>query len=306
MENILILTEAARDDWAYVEWKKNKIEAEIIFKKVNKPLRAIRRAWIKYQLPLTQIWYAKWKEQVKQADIIIVHMSYLTLALCEYLNILNPKARVIAWYWNCVDKTILPTNIRGNCEKWSFDIENCKDYHMRFNHQYYFKSFIKRTDKIIWDVYFCGSDVGRGEAIKQVYESCRKMNMKVKFSVVYPKSTNIPQEIISTRVSYDEIRKNIANSKAILELIRTGQSGATIRLMEAVFFGKKLITNNPYVKQEELYHEKNIFLLGERPIEELGDFLNSEFVPYDEKLLDQYDVRQWIQNFIDGRGIESE
>lgn len=297
MKKVLIMTEAPKDDWAYVEWLKNEIDAEIIFKKVNKVLRLLRRIWIRYHLPFAKIWYADWETKVKNADLIIVHISYLTLDIISYLNGINPNAKCIAWYWNCVDENTLPSKIKGNCEKWSFDIDNCINYHMRYNHQYYFKTAIKKADKILWDIYFCGSDVGRGKTIIEFYKKCQEYNISTKFQVVYPETKDIPEEIISKRVSYDDIKSNISKSRAILELTRKGQSGFTIRLMEAVFFGKKLITDNVYVKNEEFYNENNIFILGERSIDDLVSFLKSDFIPYSSDILDKYDVKQWLLNF---------
>jgi hypothetical protein len=298
MKNTFVLTEASEDDYARCEWQNNGIPSNAIFKKTNKFFRAIRRIWVKCSLPLEYIWYADWKEAVKNADMIIVHMTYLTLNLCSYLNKINPEAKVIAWYWNKVDKNYQPSLVKGNCEFWSFDKENCKKYHMNFNHQYYFKSFVsKETVEPEWDVYFCGSDSGRGKEISDAYRIFQDLNLTTKFQVVYPQYKNLPEEIISPAVSYEKVRDNIAKTKCILEIVRDGQSGPTLRVMEALYFGKKLITNNRYVKSEEFYDPNAVFILGERNLNELEAFVKGSQVHYDAKLLDQYDVSRWIENF---------
>lgn len=297
VDKILILTETVPNDYALMEWRRNGFPAEIIFKKVNKCLRAIRRLWLFFGLPFEDIWYADWVNEVKNANMIIFHVSYLTLGLSKYLNRLNSNASIIAWYWNSVSKQDNPEKIRGNCEIWSFDPENCKKYGLKFNHQYYFNSFVVNNRNKVWDVYFCGSDSGRGEEICRIYDECKRMNLKIKFQVVYPKFKGIPKEIISDRNDYDAIRENMASSRAILEIVRDGQSGATLRTMEALFFGVKLITNNEYIKQEEFYNEDNFFLLTERPLSELKEFINGRYVPYDKLYIEKYDVKQWIDNF---------
>ncbi len=295
--NEIIMTEYFKGHWAYEAWKENGYAVETIFKKKNKFFRGIRRLWTKYHLPFVQLWYGDWKDRIKEADLIVFHVSYLTMDLAKYLNKINPNAKVIAWYWNAVNEKMLPDHINGNCEKWSFDPENCKKYGMNFNHQYYFKTYIEESEKIDFDLYFCGSDVWRGSMIMEVYYACKTQEIHSKFQVVFPKSDIIPEEIKSPWIEYKEICRNIARSKAILEIVREGQSGATIRLMEALFFGKKLVTNNDLVKKEEFYNKENIFLLGDRPLEELKEFLNGKFVPYAPELLNKYDVKQWMQNF---------
>ncbi len=295
---IVILYECNPDDWTYQEWKKNNINTKIIFKKVNKILRGIRRYWFKYNIPVCNLWYAGWKKAIINSDMIIVHASYLTMNLPLYINKLNPNARVIMWYWNAIDKATIPSIIKGKCELWSFDPENCRDYKMSFNHQYYFKSLIMKSDEIKNDVFFCGEDAGRGKAITDMYDICKKQGVNAKIQIVKPKYEYLPKEIISDRVDYFEICKSISESRSVLELTKSKQSGVTLRAMEALFFGKKLITDNHNIKNEEFYSKNNCFIIGEDPIERLKDFLyNVPFVPYDQSLLDKYDVKQWLKNF---------
>jgi hypothetical protein len=298
MRRVFILVQTTENDYVLQEWRNNGINGKIIYKKRNKILKVIRRIWIKWSIPFENIWYQNWKDDVKDADLIIVHVSYLTLNVCKYINKINPNARVIAWYWNKVDKNTYPSLVKGNCELWSFDEENCKKYNMKFNHQYYFKSFLENGwSEKEWDVYFCGSDSGRGKAILDIYSLFQDLKIKVKFQVVYPKYYKIPDEIKSSKISYEEVRKNIEKSSCILEIVRKGQSGPTLRLMESLYFRKKLITNNSYVISEEFYNPASIFVLGERDINDLKSFIECEAPEYDKKLLDKYDVMQWIENF---------
>ena len=297
MKKYLILTNAAKSDPFLSEWSNNGLQVAIIFKDCSKPMRFVRKIWIKYGLPFHQIWYGDIKNKVCNADIIIVHMSYLTLRLCEYINKCNPNAKVIAWWWNKIIDSEKPSLQKGKYDAWSFDICDCERYNLKFNHQYYFKSFIIPNQKKEWDIYFCGSDSGRGNEIVRLYNVSKKMGLTVKFQVVFPQSRIVPNEIVSEYVDYKEIRQNISKSNAVLEIVRDGQSGPTLRMMEAIYFQKKLITNNTAIKDEEFYDESRIFLYTERPISELRDFLNGNFVPYEDNLIDKYDVKQWIENF---------
>lgn len=301
MDKALILINASKDDPFIKEWEKNELATDIIFNPVNKFLRGIRRIWIKLGFPFQQIWYGKIQDQINKYDLIIVHMSSLTMNLCQYINKLNPNAKVIGWYWNRVYNNTLPSLQKGKYEAWSFDPNDCKKYGFRFNHQYYFKSMMLPTQNAEWDVYFCGLDSGRGNEIVRMYDYFNSKRITSKFQVVEPQNEQIPKSIVSERVNYDEVRLNIAKSNAILEILRKGQSGPTLRTMEAIYFQKKLITNNLSVKDEEFYSEDRIFIYTERSMNELEDFLNKEFVPYDDELMDKYDVKQWIKNFTEGK-----
>ncbi len=293
----LVINEMSPDDWTYVEWQKNGIKAAILFKRVCKVLRAIRRYHLKSKLPLKSIWLGRWKKQISDLDVIVLHMSSLSLWIPKYINKQNPDLRIVAWYWNSVTDAINPEKIEGKCELWSFDPENCKKYNMKFNHQYYFKSLVKKDATIDKDLFFCGSDSGRGEKITKIYKELKQRGINADFRVVYPQYPGLPDEIKSDRLSYSEIVNGICSSKAIFELVREGQSGPTLRLMEAVFQGKKLVTDNKCVIEEPFYDSSKIFVLRDDNWNELVEFLNTDFEEYDGTIIDEYDVNGWIKRF---------
>lgn len=295
----ILLTETNSDDWFLAELQKNNFDAFVIFKQVPKFFRLCRRIWIKSNLPFQHIWYAKqWKKHVKHADIVIVYVNSLVAKLPQYINQLNPNATVIAWYWNCVEISISPSKIKGNCEKWSFDPNDCEKYGMKFNHQFYFKSLIQKKNVLLYDIYFCGSDVGRGEKLTLLYNDFCKCGLKVLFQIVHPEYEGIPPEIKSPKISYQTMLDNVAKSRCLLEITRKGQTGPTLRLMEALFNKKKVITTNSNVIYEPFYNPQNIFIIGERPLDELRDFVKSDYVDFTTTDIEKYDIKNWLNFFM--------
>lgn len=87
-------------------------------------------------------------------------------------------------------------------------------------------------------------------------------------------------------------------AKCILDIVRDGQTGYTMRTMESIVFKKKLLTNNPYVKTMPEYAAGNMFILGEDSVDELKDFLNKEYV--DPKTdISRYGISAWFNRFFD-------
>lgn len=298
-QKFFILVQTNSSDWALKAWKDNGVSAAVVYKPVNKILRALRRVWIKKHFPFPDIWFNRWQDEVRSAKIVILHISSLTLDLPAYINKINPSCKIIAWYWNAVDERINPTKIQGKAELWSFDPANCEQYHMHFNHQYYFDSLVKQSEINAMDIYFCGSDSGRGKILSELYYSFCELKLNVKMHVVHPKYEGLPKELISKYVSYDQIRTELAKTKAILEIVREGQSGATVREMEALFFNKKLITNNQWIKSEIYYDDSRFFVLGDRDIKELPDFLNNEASCLSRTVIEEYEFKNWLMKFED-------
>lgn len=298
MNKIMLCQVNSNLAWAFKEYKKNGAIAFDLFKKVNKFFRIIRFFWMRWNLPFSAIWLSKqWVKEISSADTIVLQMSYLTMNLPRFINKRNSKTRVVAWYWDIVKKNTLPQNIKGRCELWSFDPADCRKYNMRFNHQYYFKSLITKSDVCKWDVFFCGSDCGRGRLLVDLYRKFLMLKLKINFKIINSSFSEIPAEIISEPICYADIEKCNSEAKAILEIPRPGQSGATLRLMESLFLKKKVITTNPKVMEEPFYNENNIFVIGKRPIETLNSFLNSDYDHSADEFIDKYDFNSWLGNF---------
>lgn len=98
-------------------------------------------------------------------------------------------------------------------------------------------------------------------------------------------------------VEYDDYLQNLRESKAILEIVPENVVGLTIRTMEALFFNKKLITNNKDIKNYDFYNPNNIFIIGEDSEDKIKQFINSPFELIDRKIVEYYDFENWIKRF---------
>ena len=311
MENnrkVLMLSLTTKEDYALNEWKKNGIDVDITLKEHSLLLRAIRRYWIKYHLPFESIWYGTWKKNFLDYDCVIVHGTYLAECIPAWMRKQadkkkkNPK--IIWWYWNSVVEQDNPDRVSPSvCEKWSFDRKDCETYHLQYNTQYYFKSFVLPERDNLYDVYFLGTDGGRRQQILDIYEQICQFGMRPDFHIFVSK---VPEDMsdyqkcfITEKMGYQDNLKHIAESRAVLEILRPGQSGQTLRALECLFFKKKLITNDSRVKSYEFYHPDNIFILGENKIEDLPEFMEKKYVEIDETIVDKYDCKQWLERFFE-------
>lgn len=98
-------------------------------------------------------------------------------------------------------------------------------------------------------------------------------------------------------MSYSLLLDYVAKSKAILDIVQEGQEGLTLRSMEALFFEKKLITNNQSIIKEKFYRKENIFIIGHDKIDEIEEFMNAAYIKNTEEVLKYYDFNAWINRF---------
>lgn len=300
----LFLIQTNKNDFAYLEWEKNNINSEIIMKEFPKYIRAIRRLWFYLDLPFKSFWYSpNWKKNINNYKNFIIHASSITMKVPEYIYKRNPKAKIILWYWNPVDKKTRPTKIKlKNIEKWTFDLNDAKKYNLNYNTQYYFASkSINKNKKIKNDVFFIGLDKGRGIYVKKIYDLLKKKGLKLDFNLVTKEKNNYNEEMISNFLSYDTILERISESKSILEIVQKNQSGPTLRTLESLFFSKKLITNNKNLKNYDFYNENNIIIIDieniDKYINEIISFLEKPYRKIDENIINYYEFNNWLMRF---------
>ena len=89
----------------------------------------------------------------------------------------------------------------------------------------------------------------------------------------------------------------INESKAILDIVQENQTGITIRPLEALFFHKKLITNNKNIVSYKFYCQNNIFIIGKDDINTLKEFMELPWLEIDKEVSDFYTFPKWIERF---------
>ncbi len=107
-------------------------------------------------------------------------------------------------------------------------------------------------------LYFCGGGGDRDTILRQVYIAAEENGVSCNFVVLdHEQHGEIPGiQKISVPMPYPENVCNIMNSNCILEILHEGYSNPTQRYPEAVYFGKKLLTNNIAIVNFPCYNKK--------------------------------------------------
>lgn len=247
-------------------------------------------------------WLADWKKDVGQYDTIILFDTGNADYLIEILHTIAPKARLILWYWNAVEKTIPVNKIdRDICEIWSYNKRDCERYGLKYNTQFYCQqNQWNGTEHIEQDVYFAGADKGRTEMLYQLKEKFVEENITYKFILTAINGSQETKIEYSKPITPQENIDNIQHSKVIIDIVDSSQlSGFTMRPFEAAFYHKKIITNDPNVRNLLFYSSANFFVWGVDDDNRLKEFVDSEFVPIPGEKLAYYHYAAWLERFED-------
>ena len=88
--------------------------------------------------------------------------------------------------------------------------------------------------------------------------------------------------------------KKTIQAKVLLDFKATAHSGLSLRFFEALKYEKKIITNNATVAQYDFYNPKNIFILHKDSLDNLGEFLNTDYCKLPEHIVKKYAFSAWL------------
>jgi len=249
----------------------------VLLKKVCRPLRLIRRCHLNrfvntqlVQLPYKYLWYDNSRNlplnNIKGVLVINgctnkISLSFLRRCRSKripvfllILDSLNAESLVMKGK----NKDVFFNSVWT--EVFSFDPEDSK----RFGFTYKGFCFYSRKHSISInnrpenDLYFTGNTKGgRLGFINNSFSYLQSHGCKCVYDVQlqHPNDETIEGIHYNKRwISYDEVLERLLNSKCILEVIQANQHGPSLRYFEAIFYNKKLLTNNADIVHYPLYN----------------------------------------------------
>ena len=95
-------------------------------------------------------------------------------------------------------------------------------------------------------------------------------------------------------IPYTEYLGIIFNCECIIDIIINEQSGLSLRVMEALFFNKKLITNNKYIADMDFYNPNNIYIFGVDK-EPISNFMNKKYQIVPDSIKNNYLLDSFVK-----------
>ena len=239
------------------------------------------------------------KEELAKFTTIILFDDYPDIKLLQYLRKNTNNCDIKLWFWNVPNYDI--EKYRKYCSMYCFDQKFCKEHSIKYIDQFYFPSVALTSDyPITNDVVFVGIDKNRNKLLSEIADKFDLVNINYQFRLIAAESTTDARiEYEKEPLKYSEVVDICLSSKAILELVTDNQRGLTWRALEALFFHKKLITNNKSIIDFDFYNRNNIFIYGQDNICTLREFIDQPFVEIDDKITEKYTVQCWYKRIME-------
>lgn len=277
---------------------KNKIE--IIPKQRGVIGRCFRRVFYFLNLPFKFIWIKKYKFQ--DNSIFIVTDGSPWSNNIEYIRNKYTGVTIIFWCWNSgINEKKMEYIKKYSDTVYTFDEKEAKKFKIRFIPQFYWLSN-ENKNKEEFDVFYVGQKSNREKEIFEIYKVLEKLKLKLNFYIVDKKHKMIGDliKLHSKALGYEEVIENIKKSKILLEINKKGQSGLTLRALEALFFEKKLITNNKSIEKYDFYNKNNILVIDfeNYSVADIIKFLNTKKEVVSQEIKKKYHVDNWLRELL--------
>ncbi|NCD70762.1 CgeB family protein [Mucilaginibacter agri] len=226
-----------------------------------------------------------------------------------------PNAKCILYMWDSFD------NRRQNVEllplfddKFTFDFNDAEKYKLKLRALFYTDVYKrdKKKDVDKYDILFIGTaHTDRYHLVKTATKGIlphrKKMYFYLSSKVLYYTKKafvktfkNVSYSDISFKaLNHTDIAKLMSETKAVLDINHPKQTGLTMRTLETLGAGRKLITLNQEVMKYDFYDPQNILVIDRQNLEISLDFLNNEVTDLPSEILYKYSIEGWIKEIFD-------
>lgn len=245
----------------------------------------------------------------KTKNVLIIDSALRDIPDALIKRMKNSGARIDLFLINSMDAAsprFLEIKDRILSNSWNhiytFDPLDAKKYgftYRGFNYYSKQKLFIPKIPEK--DAYFVGGIKGNREKdINSIYRAITAYGGTCDFNVMVYKNQSYEKidgihYIFGNWTPYEEILRNVANSNTIVEILQDGQNGASLRYFEAVCYNKKLLTNNPNIKDFPFYDERYMKIFHDP--KEIDPEWICQRVPVDYRYRDEFSPTKLLEQY---------
>lgn len=210
-----------------------------------------------------------------------------------FIYLMNPIKKIKKNKWSAIWKSVNHENI------YTFSKLEADQYNLKYLHTPYSKKFSLKykNEENRYDLVFLGRDKGRMLYISKLYKLLSRRGYRLNFKVLTD-NQNAGNITIDKMLKYEDYIKLVCESKAILEVTQSDQSGCTLRFLESLAYGKKLITTNSSTYEDEYYEPKSMMVINpmQDDIDSIARFLDAP-IEIKADIPRQLDLEFWLEEF---------
>ncbi len=282
------------------------IQPPLLYLKILRKLSTKR-----YEIALNR-YHSKIIESVKTNTYDIVLFLQVHQFSIENIGVLkghHSDSKFILYNWDSIKTHDYRQYINFFDSVFTFDPKDAKNLGIKYLPLFCIRPFQNISQEKVYDssVYFIGNIVNpkRYAVLKAFKGYCKNngisfncyMSASISGYVDLIRAGFFPFDVKWFKISNKKFQYMIESSSAVFDFANHNKSGYTMRVIENLCAGKKLITNNTLIKKEAFYNEEHIFLYQNMNFNSIAEFIGSA---NSNKCLDvsEFYIQKFVFNLI--------
>ncbi len=240
--------------------------------------------------------------------VFFITSHFMSNENLEALKKAQPAAQFIAYHWDSISQYDYLETTPFFEKIYSFDRDDCKKHGFKYLPLFASGNYSKVMQNKVKpniDIYTVGSIVQpeRYILVNEFRQFCMKNNITFYFYLKVTPVTFlrllikgiIPQNVSFTSIKTKKLQSIIARSRAVLDVTNHKQSGLTMRVIENVYIGKKVVTTNENIKAEPFYSPEQVFILPIKEAKVFKSFIEAVYKPHN---LTELSINSWMKTIL--------
>lgn len=211
--------------------------------------------------------------------------------------------RTIAYQWDALKRFPLVEEYIGLFDKfYVFDKNDLQGHeHLYHTDNFYFDDLLPAKSTTPGSVFFLGTYTKHRLAqLNDLAVRLKKCGLQPNFHLFSVKKRTTAEGVtmLYKNLSFKECVLKVQQAEYVVDLQAYEQGGLSFRTFESIGYDKKLITNNPAVREYDFYNPNNIFVLTNDNVSELNDFTKKPYQPLDKEIKERYSFTQWLTKLL--------
>ncbi len=253
-------------------------------------------------------------EQGRRYDMVLfiqVHqMAQSTLAA---LKRAQAGAEFVLYNWDSVHNHDYRGHLHAFDRSYTFDPQDARALGIHYLPLFCIRAFqgLRKREQERKAIYFVGNivSVQRYRAIQAFKRHCQQQGIRFNsYLACTPvvmwwllRAGHWPTDVSTRPIAHDRFIDMIETSVAVFDFANHKQSGYTMRTMENLCAGKKIITGNPGIVDEPFYSPDRILVFDGLDFSRVRAFLDTPLRQPDEQFA-QYHLRSFVACLAGGPG----
>jgi|GEM_PF-5399034 hypothetical protein len=279
--------------------ERGRVHPMYTYVKRSLPHRVIRRLMGKREFNYD---FAPWYEALERGEMVVIQDRAIKNDQSLH-RLYKYRDQIRIFTWDTLESAQdLAVRFKDRFEVYTHDRSDHRRYGLAFQTTFFQPAPNLTPHPQRYDLVFLGATKNRLPLIEQCYLNL-KDQINAMFYVRAPQSLSqdaTPVPLQRDLLDYGPYLQYVMSSRGILEILQPGQDSLTLRVMESLFYQKKLITTYQNIVHEDFYNPQNIMVIqgpDDLKSSKVRDFLYSDYVPVDPQLVDRYRFDQWIKRF---------